>query len=236
MSVGADRIAACAEEVASARELRRMALINRRDLLLSRGARAWPPRQVARTAPQVGQNRAMRARHATLDDVDAVVTLAHSAYRGETSRAGWTTEADLLDGGRTDAPMVRGLIEAECSVVLVIDDTSEPGALLACCHLERRPESAYLGLFAVRPGMQGRGVGTTMLAAAEALAREWGVSRLELTVLNHRPELLAWYERLGFAMTGHDTPFPYGDERFGIPRRPDLVLQGMAKRILPDED
>ncbi len=236
MSVGADRIAARAEEVASARELRRMALINRRDLLLSRGARAWPPRQVARAAPGVGQNRGMNVRHATLDDVDAVVGLAHSAYRGETSRAGWTTEADLLDGGRTDAPMVRGLIQAEGSVILVIDDQAEPGSLLACCHLERRPDSAYLGLFAVRPGMQGRGVGSSLLAAAESLARDWGLVRLELTVLNHRPELLAWYERLGFEMTGHDTPFPYGDERFGIPRRPDLVLQGMAKRIAPGQD
>ena len=174
-------------------------------------------------------------RRASTDDVAAIVALAHSAYRGESSRAGWTTEADLLDGGRTDAPMVRDLIAAEGSVILVADDPAEPGSLLACCHLERRPGSAYLGLFAVRPGMQGRGVGTALLSAAEALARDWGVDRLELTVLNHRPELLAWYERVGFAMTGHDTPFPYGDERFGIPRRPDLVLQGMAKRIAPPD-
>ena len=177
----------------------------------------------------------MDVRRASADDADAIVALAHSAYRGESSRAGWTTEADLLDGGRTDAPMVRELIAAEGSVILVADDDAGPGALLACCHLQRRPDSAYLGLFAVRPGMQGRGVGSALLSAAEALARDWGVDRLELTVLNHRPELLAWYERLGFAMTGHDTPFPYGDERFGIPRRPDLVLQGMAKRIAPPD-
>ena len=187
----------------------------------------------------------MDVRRASNDDVAAIVALAHSAYRGESSRAGWTTEADLLDGGRTDAAMVRELIAAEGSVILVADadadadadgsgsDAAGPGALLACCHLQRRAHSAYLGLFAVRPGMQGRGLGTALLSAAEALARDWRVDRLELTVLNHRPELLAWYERVGFAMTGHDTPFPYGDERFGIPRRPDLVLQGMARRIAP---
>lgn len=172
-------------------------------------------------------------RRASAEDADAVVALAHSAYRGDSSRQGWTTEADLLDGGRTDAPMVRDLIAAEGSVVLVADDDAEPGSLLVCCHMERRPDSAYLGLFAVRPGMQGRGLGTAMLAAAEALAREWGVSRFELTVLNHRPELLAWYERLGFAMTGATVPFPYGDERYGVPRRSDLVLQGMAKSLDP---
>ena len=178
----------------------------------------------------------MEVRRASADDADAIVALAHSAYRGDSSRAGWTTEADLLDGGRTDAAMVRELIVAEGSVILVIDDddaAAEPGTLLACCHLERRPDSAYLGLFAVRPGMQGRGVGTALLTAAEALAQEWGVHRLELTVLNHRPELLAWYERLGFAMTGETVPFPYGDERYGVPRRPDLVLQGMAKPLGP---
>ena len=175
----------------------------------------------------------MEVRLASADDVDAVVALAHSAYRGESSRAGWTTEADLLDGGRTDAPMVRDLIAAEGSMILVVDDPGEPGSLLACCHLQRRPDSAYLGLFAVSPGMQGRGVGTALLAAATGLARDWGVARLELTVLNHRPELLAWYERLGFTMTGKTVPFPYGDERYGVPRRPDLVLQGMAKSLDP---
>jgi GNAT superfamily N-acetyltransferase len=175
----------------------------------------------------------LEVRRASPADADAIVALAHLAYRGESSRAGWTTEADLLDGGRTDAPMVRELIAAERSVVLVADDPAEPGSLLACCHLERRPDSAYLGLFAVSPGMQGRGLGTSMLAAAEDLARDWRVGRLELTVLNHRPELLAWYERLGFTMTGGTVPFPYGDERYGVPRRPDLVLQAMAKPLGP---
>lgn len=171
-------------------------------------------------------------RPATAADADAVVALAQSAYRGDASRAGWTTEAELLDGPRTDAPMVRDLIAADGSVVLVADDAVRPGSLLACCHLERRGDATYLGLFAVRPDTQGQGVGATMLAAAEAHARGWGARRLELTVLNHRPELVAWYARVGFALTGDTVPFPYGDERYGIPRRPDLVLQAMTKELL----
>ena len=170
-------------------------------------------------------------RPATAADADAVVALAQSAYRGDVSRAGWTTEADLLDGPRTDAEMVRDLIAAEGSVVLVADDGDRPGSLLACCHLERRGDATYLGLFAVRPDTQGHGTGAAMLAAAEAYARGRGARRLELTVLNHRPELVAWYVRAGFALTGGTVPFPYGDERYGVPRRPDLVLQAMTKEL-----
>ena len=169
-------------------------------------------------------------RTATSDDVDAVVALVESAYRGDASRAGWTTEADILGGQRTDEQMVRELLAAPGSVVLVVDD--EDGGLLACCHLERRDATGYLGMFAVRPGRQGQGTGRAVLAAAEAHARDvWGAQRLEISVINHRHELIAWYERCGFTRTGVAHPFPYGDERYGLPRRDDIVLWEMAKPL-----
>lgn len=178
------------------------------------------------TVPRVAVRAAAAA------DAHGVVDLVHSAYRGESSRAGWTTEADLLDGARTDAAMVAEILADPASELLVAD---EPGStrLLACCHLQRRTGSAYLGMFAVRPDRQGGGVGAAMMAAAEERARAWGAARMELTVLNHRPELQAWYERCGYALTGRLEPFPYGDERFGSPRRPDLVLQQMTKVLRP---
>src|SRR5690606_8448662 len=130
-------------------------------------------------------------RPATPDDVDAVVDLVESAYRGDASRAGWTTEADLLGGRRTDAAMIRNLLADPRSVLLVLDDDAAlPGrrGLLACCQLERREPAAdgeapaaYFGLFAVRPGRQGAGVGSRLLAAAEEMAAGWGARRLELT-------------------------------------------------------
>jgi GNAT superfamily N-acetyltransferase len=173
-------------------------------------------------------------RTATEADVDAIAALVQSAYRGDASRAGWTTEADLLDGRRTDADLVRELVDAPDSLVLAVDDDLHPGELLACCHLERRGRSAYLGMLAVRPGRQGSGVGSALTTAAAEQARRWGCARMQLTVLNHRPELVAWYERRGFAMTGQAVPFPaYGDERYGIPRRTDLVLLEMARPLEP---
>lgn len=177
-------------------------------------------------APSTGT---LRFRPAAPDECDAVADLVQSAYRGDSSRRGWTTEADLLDGRRTDAQMVRDLIASPDDVVLV-GDAGDDG-VVACCHLQHRGDSVYLGMFAVRPELQGHGLGSAVLAAAEEHARSQGVARLEITVLNHRPELHAWYTRKGFEMTGETVPFPYGDERFGVPRRDDLLLLAMAKDL-----
>lgn len=174
----------------------------------------------------------LTTRRATLADVDDVVALVESAYRGEASRAGWTTEADLLDGRRTDAAMVREVIEASGTVLLLGHDGGE---LVACCVVEDRrdvaPGEAYVGMLAVRPGRQGGGIGAAMLAAAEAHARDLGASTLRLTVIVQRDELIAWYERRGFVRTEEREPFPYGDERFGIPRRDDLEFLVMRKAL-----
>jgi ribosomal protein S18 acetylase RimI-like enzyme len=169
-------------------------------------------------------------RRAGAADVPAIVSLVESAYRGEVSRAGWTTEADLLDGQRTDAEAVADILRAAGSTVLLGETTGE---LMACCQLEQRPPAvAYFGMFSVQPTGQGQGVGRQMLAEAERIARdEWGATTMIMTVLAQRVELIAWYERRGYQRTGEQRPFPYGDERYGIPRRPDLVFDVLAKPI-----
>jgi ribosomal protein S18 acetylase RimI-like enzyme len=169
-------------------------------------------------------------RAAANDDVEAVVELVESAYRGDSSRAGWTTEADLLDGQRTDAAAVQAILDAEDRFVLLGFDDNE---LRGCCELRRRDGgAAYFGMFAVRPTLQGVGLGKVVLEEAERQARDrWGATRLEMTVLVQREELIAWYERRGYRRTGRTEPFPYGDERFGLPRRPDLMFEVLAKEL-----
>ena len=166
---------------------------------------------------------------ATAADIDAMVALVESAYRGESGRRGWTTESDLLDGQRTDAAGVTELLASPGSQLLLAEIDGSP---LACCHLERQGETAYFGLFAVKPTEQGSGLGKRLLAEAERIARdEWHCDHMHMTVIDLRSELIAWYERRGYRRTGQYKAFPYGDERFGIPRRDDLRFELLIKNL-----
>lgn len=178
---------------------------------------------------------ALKFRRAAAGDVDAIVALTESAYRGEVSRSGWTTEADLLDGQRTDAREVKELI-ANPDVRLLLAESD--GRLLACCVVERLSDEhagdAYFGMFSVRPEAQGNGTGRALLAEGERVARdEWQSRAMRMSVIDVRDELIAWYERRGYRRTGEYKPFPYGDPRFGIPKRDDLRFEWLVKELAP---
>ncbi len=168
-------------------------------------------------------------RAATAADIPALITLVTSAYRGEASRAGWTTEADLLDGARIDAQGLQADLAQPRSSILLAE---REGRLLACAHVADDHGKGYFGMFSVDPTLQGGGIGKQLIAAAEAhAAREWGVSVMQMTVIDVREELIAFYERRGYARTGIKKPFPYGDARFGTPKRDDLRFEILEKPL-----
>ncbi|MFE1952823.1 MULTISPECIES: GNAT family N-acetyltransferase [Streptomyces] len=169
-------------------------------------------------------------RDATEADTEVLVALIESAYRGDSSRVGWTTEADILQGQRTDPQGVLDVIEGEGSRLLVVE---RDGQVVACCQLEHRGPHAYFGMFAVSPALQGAGLGKVIIAEAERSVREtWGVTEMHMTVISVREELIAWYERRGYRRTGELSPFPYGDERFGVPQRADLQFELLVKPLV----
>lgn len=178
---------------------------------------------------------ALNYRFADVTDAAVIADLVESGYRGERSRAGWTTEADLLDGQRIDVEGVLAVIRDPASRVLLAECEDEGGVeLLACAQLERKPDYAYFGMFSVRPGLQNGGIGRAVLAEAERIAREdWALAAMRMSVIVQRAELIAWYERRGYARTGEYLPFPYGDERFGKPKRADLKFEMLVKQLQP---
>ncbi|HVI26183.1 MAG TPA: GNAT family N-acetyltransferase [Xanthomonadaceae bacterium] len=179
----------------------------------------------------------LRFRRATEADIPAIVALVESAYRGDASRAGWTTEADLLDGRRTGADDVGECIRRPHSAVLLAEreEGGDARELLACAHIAIEDGAGYFGMFSVRPALQGGGIGKALLAEAERLAREeWRLRVMRMTVIDLRDELIAFYERRGYRRTGITRPFPYGDERFGLPKRPDLRFEVLEKPL--DDD
>lgn len=171
----------------------------------------------------------LRFRDATTDDVPALVALVTSAYRGEVSRQGWTTEADLLDGQRIDHEVLTHDIERPRSRVVLAE---RDGLLVACAHVAEEHGAGYFGMFSVRPELQGSGLGKQLLAEAERIARdEWRLPAMRMTVIDIRDELIAFYERRGYRRTGAYKAFPYGDPRYGIPKRDDLRFEVLEKRL-----
>ena len=174
---------------------------------------------------------ALITRPATAADAPALVALVNDAYRGATSKAGWTTEADLLDGQRIDVEGLTDTIAKPGNVILLHEQDHVP---VACVHLERTGDDCYLGMLTIRPPMQGAGLGRQLLEVAERWAIEhWSSRSMHMTVIVQRIELIAWYERRGYSRTGERKPFPYGDERFGVPRRADLAFEVLCKPLSP---
>ena len=193
------------------------------------GAAAWHLSARARQ----NLKRVSDARQATGDDIAALHALIESAYRGDRAKAGWTHEADLLGGQRTDIARLKDMVASDDQTILL---TEQNGAPTGCVHLTiKRDGLAYLGLLTVSPRQQAAGLGRRLLDAAEDAARGRGCDRIEMTVIAQRPELIAWYERRGYALTGERRPFPLDDPRYGLPRTRDLEFVVLAKLLRPSD-
>jgi len=165
---------------------------------------------------------------ASVIDVPELNVLVNSAYRGEESKKGWTSEADMLDGLRIDEDMLRTYIDNEAiSILKYTDDNSQ---ITGCVYLEVKGPKLYLGMFSVSPVLQGKGVGRALLEAAEVLAKQFNCDTISMTVISTRAELISWYERRGYSFTGEIQPF-HAHGRFGSPKQ-HIELIVMEKTVV----
>ncbi len=171
---------------------------------------------------------ALLFRKALLEEAEQIASLVNESYRGETSRQGWTTEADLLDGLRTDAAEVRRLIASDVAMVLLCMSDAE---LVGSVTLQKMGDQAHLGMFVVQPMLQGRGIGKQLLAAAEQMAqREWEVGKLAMAVIACRHELIAFYERRGYQRKDMFREFPINPDVW-TPKVQGLRLEILEKPV-----
>ena len=159
---------------------------------------------------------------ATERDIPTLNELVQSAYRGESSRKGWTTEADLLDGTRIDESGLRAMLVNPQATILKYEVN---GQLLGCVYLETKRDGSgrtdlYMGMLTVSPDVQAGGIGKQLMAAAEQMAHDRHCRAITMTVIPQRHELIAFYERRGYRPTGQTEPFPTDDPRFGLPKQP----------------
>ena len=154
---------------------------------------------------------------ATATDLPELTQLVNSAYRGDSSRKGWTTEADLLGGIRTsEETLAETLAKPDATILLHREEAT--AALIGCVYLEKKGDLMYLGMLTVSPEIQARGLGKKLLQQGEDYARTLGCQAVEMLVISQRVELIAWYERRGYALTDETRPFPMDDPRFGEPK------------------
>ena len=177
---------------------------------------------------------AVQLRVATQRDVENLVTLLNRCYRSD---EGWTNEAALIGGIRTTHEEMTALIDNPNVYLFVFENPHDSDDLLGCISVDFSPinhqPAAYIGTFAVHPALQGRGIGDTMLSAVETFAirhaHAKNVTHLPLTylsmsILSHRPELLSYYQRRGYLLTGEKMAFPR-DGNNGDPKRDDVFLE-----------
>lgn len=165
-----------------------------------------------------------------MSDVPALLGLVEGAYRGDSARQGWTHEADLLYGQRTDAYELTTILSDPARRMILAEDD---GGIIACIQVANEGDGlAYLGMLSISPTRQSGGLGGQMLDAAETLVIEFfGARRMRMTVIQQRHELIAWYERRGYVRTGATEPFPMDDPKFGLPTRRDLVFVVLEKPL-----
>lgn len=167
---------------------------------------------------------------ASISDLSELLNLVNTTYRGESSTKGWTSEILLLEGEiRIDEEILTDYLTNEN--ICVLKYTNSAQQIAGCVYLEKKEEKIYLGMLAVNPELQNSGIGRLLLQGAENYARQTGCAIISMTVIEDRTELIAYYQRRGYLLSGVKFPFPVEYHKYGRPLK-EIILVEMKKNIL----
>ncbi len=168
---------------------------------------------------------------ASFADVSSLNKLINSAYRGESSKKGWTTEANILEGKRTTEDELIEIIQDQKNTILKYSKNNE---IIGCVLLEEKMNELYIGMLTVSPELQNSGIGKKLMQQAEIYAADLSLSKIVMTVISVREELISWYKRNGFVDTGLREPFPVSDV-FSQTANEPLEFMVLEKKILQND-
>jgi GNAT superfamily N-acetyltransferase len=132
----------------------------------------------------------LRIREANSGDIAEIVDVVNDAFR---------VERDFRAGERTSVAEVSRLIESSHWLV-AIHDEQLAGAVL----VRVEGTTGYFGMLAVRPSLQGLGIGRALVEAAEEYCRARGCTTMTLSTGSVRHELLRHYDKLGYKVASVD--------------------------------
>lgn len=159
------------------------------------------------------------------EDLAALKLMIEGAYRGDHARMGWTHEADLVQDERISVEeVVRLFLDPNVAIYVARSNAD----IVGCVTITDEGDGvAYIGLLCVDPPFQSSGVGARLLTTAERLCAALGVEKMEMTVIENREPLIAWYERAGYRRSGERRPFP-------VPQDPPLFFVVLEKTPASD--
>ena len=171
----------------------------------------------------------LKYRIAGLSDAEAVCSLVNSVYRGENSKKGWTTEAYMLGGIRIDTKSVIKIINKDSNVIILA--LLDNNLVVGCVHLETKENRCHLGMLSVDVNYQDKGIGKKIMDYSEGYAKyELECDIMEMKVIGQRKELIDFYIRRGYKITGESEPFLL-NTHFGEPKTSDLYFEYLTKEL-----
>ena len=163
---------------------------------------------------------------ATKQHIPDIVELVNLSYRSQDLR-GWTSEADVIEGDRISAQQLQDLFIADSKILLLFDAAE----LIACVHVQKHKDRAYIGMLTTHPQWQNQGLGKQVLQFAEDFAQaNFAVTGFKMSVLSCRTELIEFYLRRGYVLTGETEDYPI-DANVGQPLFENIRLLHLNKLV-----